>query len=157
MQVTPLVFRKHILLKYSLPNPPRTHYHILCTKMLLFFFEISSFYFFLRLYLFIYLIKNSSPLNAEVRSRNWKCTRFAHVGKTENGKGSPGKVEETRVHTPIALIFYFAFFPAPLGAEFCINFTSTLFKEAATKQRQTNFKHTFNLSKTDATMLQSQF
>ena len=35
-----------------------------------------------------------------------------------------GKVEETRVHTPIAPIFYFAFFPAPLGAEFCINFTS---------------------------------
>ena len=62
-----------------------------------------------------------------------------------------------RVHTPIVLIFYFAFFSAPLGAEFCIIFTSTLFKEAATKQRQTNFKHTFNLSKTDATTLQSQF
>ena len=79
------------------------------------------------------------------------------MGGTEKGKGSPGKVEETTVHTPIALIFYFVFFSAPLGAEFCINFTSTLFKEAATKQRQTNFKHTFNLSKTDATMLQSQF
>ena len=103
------------------------------------------------------MVKDPSSVNAEVRSRNWKCTRFAHVGGTENGKGSSGKVEETRVHTPIALIFYFAFFPAPLGAEFCINFTSTLFKEAATKQRQTNFKHTFNLSKTDATMLQSQF
>ena len=101
------------------------------------------------------MIKNSSPLNAEVISRNWKCTRFAHVGKTENGKGSPGKVEETRVHTPIALIFYFAFFSALLGAELCINFTSTLLKEAATKQRQTNFKHTFNLSKTDTTTLQS--
>ena len=92
-----------------------------------------------------------------MRSRNWKCTRFALVGGTENGKGSPGKVEETRVHTPIALIFYFAFFPAPLGEEFCINFTSTSIKEAATKQRQTNFEHTFNLSKTDATTLQSQF
>ena len=68
-----------------------------------------------------------------------------------------GKVEETRVHTPIALIFYFAIFPAPLGAEFCINFTSMLFKEAETNQRQTNFEHTFNLSKTDATTLQSQF
>ena len=68
-----------------------------------------------------------------------------------------GKVEETRVHTPIAPIFYFAFFPAPLGAELCINFTSTLFKEAATKQTQTNFEHAFNLSQTDATTLQSQF
>ena len=53
--------------------------------------------------------------------------------------------------------FTLIFFPAPLGAEFCINFTSTLFKEAATKQRQTNFKHTFNLSKTDTTVLHSQF
>ena len=103
------------------------------------------------------MIKNPSSVNAEVRSRNWKCTRFAHVGGTENGKGSPGKVEETRVHTTIVPIFYFAFFPAPLGAELCINFTSTLFKEAATKQRQTNFEHTFSLSKTDATTLQSQF
>ena len=33
---------------------------------------------------------------------------------------------------------YFAFPSAPLGAEFRINFTSTLFKEAATKERQTN-------------------
>ena len=77
------------------------------------------------------------------------------MGGTENGKGSPGKVEETRVHTPTAPIFYFAFLSAPLSAEFCINFTSTLFKEAATKQRQTNFKHTFNLSKTDATVLET--
>ena len=36
-------------------------------------------------------------------------------------------------------------------------FYSTLFKEAATKQRQTNFEHTFNLSKTDAATLPSQF
>ena len=36
-------------------------------------------------------------------------------------------------------------------------FYSTLFKEAATKQRQTNFEHTFNLSKSDTTTLQSQF
>ena len=79
------------------------------------------------------------------------------MGGTKNGKGSPGKVEETRVHTPIALIFYFAFFSALLGAELCINFTSTLFEEAATKQRRMNFEHTFNLSKTDVTTLQSQF
>ena len=104
-----------------------------------------------------FLINNSSPLHAEVGSRNWKCTRFAQEVGTKNGKGSPGKVEETTVHTPIAPIFYFAFLSALLGAEFCINFTSTLFKVPATKQRQTNFKHTFNLSKTDATTLQSQF
>ena len=54
LQVTPLVFRKHILLKYSLPNPPRTHYHILCTKMLLFFFEISSFYFFKIVFIYLF-------------------------------------------------------------------------------------------------------
>ena len=36
-------------------------------------------------------------------------------------------------------------------------FYSTLFKEAATKQTQTNFEHAFNLSKTDAATLPSQF
>ena len=68
-----------------------------------------------------------------------------------------GKVEETRVHTPIALIFYFAFFFCTSWCRVLYKFYSTLFKEAATKQRQTNFEHTFNLSKTDATTLQSQF
>ena len=62
------------------------------------------------------------------------------MGGTENGKGSPGKVEETTVHTPIALIFYFAFLSAPPGAELCINFTSTLFKEAATKPMTNDFE-----------------
>ena len=71
----------------------------------------------------------SLPLSLKInkiffkKERNWKCTRFAHVGRTENAKGSPGKVEKTRVHTLIALIFYFAFFSAPLGAILCINFT----------------------------------
>ena len=34
----PLVFRKHVLIKYSLPNQPHTYYHILWMNMVLFFF-----------------------------------------------------------------------------------------------------------------------
>lgn len=45
-----------------------------------------------------------------------------------------------------------------LGAALCINFISTLFKEASeAKQQQVIFKHTCNLPKLGSSMLQSQF